>query len=145
MKYRIGAPGRIVVARFQDGDDALGGLMDIARKENIRCGVAYLVGGLREGRFVVGPLDETMPPKPDWRELGESHEILGIGTIFWDGDNPKVHLHAGFGKRDEVRVGCLREGSKTFLVLEAVIVEINGMDDVRRELDPVVGLSLLKL
>ena len=100
---------------------------------------------MRAGRFVVGPLDETMPPKPDWRELKESHEIVGIGTIFWDGENPKVHLHAGFGKRDEVRLGCIREGSQTFLVLEAVIMEIEGMDGAVRALDPATGLSLLKL
>ncbi len=145
MNYRTGRPGRVIVARFEDRDDVLGGLVDIARRENVRCGVAYLVGGMRAGRFVVGPLDETMPPKPDWRELTESHEIIGIGTIFWDGETPKVHLHAGFGKRDEVRLGCIREGSETFLVLEAVIIEIEGMDGAVRAIDPATGLSLLKL
>lgn len=145
MKYKTGKTGRVAVARFEDGDDVLAGLIDIARKEDIRAAIVHLVGGLRAGRFVVGPLDETMPPKPDWRELGESHEVIGFGTIFWDNDNPKVHLHAGFGKGDNVRVGCLREASKTFLVLEAVVMELSGFEDVRRVPDPATGLSLLKV
>ncbi len=144
MKYQVGETGRVVVSRFEDGENVLQGLIDIAKKENIRAGVVYLVGGLKGGRFVVGPEKEQMPPVPVWRELKESHEILGFGTIFWQGEEPKVHFHGAYGKRDEVRVGCLREASETFLVLEAVIVEMKGITAVR-ELDPVSGLVLLKL
>jgi predicted DNA-binding protein with PD1-like motif len=43
-----------------------------------------------------------------------------------------------------VKVGCLREVSKTFLVLEAVIIEIEGIS-ARRKFDPSSGLSLLEL
>jgi hypothetical protein len=38
----------------------------------------------------------------------------------------------------------MREKSETFLVLEAVMIEITGVNAVR-ELDPVSGLTLLKL
>lgn len=144
MKYQVGRTGRVVVARFEDKEDVLSNLTGIAKKENIKAAVVYLVGGMREGKIVVGPEKDVMPPVPMWRELGESHEILGVGTIFYQGDEPKVHLHGAFGKRDNVRVGCLREKAETFLVLEAVIVEIEGVNAVR-ELDPVSGLTLLKL
>jgi len=144
MKYQVGRTGRVVVARFEDKEDVLGNLCSIAKKENIKAGVVYLVGGMREGKIVVGPEKDVMPPVPVWKELGESHEILGVGTIFYQGDEPKVHLHGAFGKKDMVKVGCLREKSGTFLVLEAVIVEIEGVNAVR-ELDPVSGLTLLKL
>jgi len=144
MKYQVGRTGRVVVARFEDKEDVLGNLCSIAKKENIEAGVVYLVGGMREGKIVVGPEKDVMPPVPVWKELGESHEILGVGTIFYQGDEPKVHLHGAFGKKDMVKVGCLREKSGTFLVLEAVIVEIEGVNAVR-ELDPVSGLTLLKL
>jgi predicted DNA-binding protein with PD1-like motif len=43
-----------------------------------------------------------------------------------------------------VKVGCLREKSETFLVLEAVIIEMDGIT-AARELDPVSGMVLLKL
>jgi predicted DNA-binding protein with PD1-like motif len=144
MKYQVGRPGRIVIVRFEDRDDVLGNLVDLARKENIRAGVLYLVGGMREGSIVVGPERDEFPPTPVWKRLGESHEVLGVGTIFWQGDEPKVHFHGAFGKKEMVKVGCLRENSETFLVLEAVVIEIEGVT-ARRELDPASGMVLLRL
>jgi predicted DNA-binding protein with PD1-like motif len=144
MKYQRGEVGRIFIVRFEDGDDVIGGLVDLAVKENLRAGSFQLVGGMKRGRFVVGPEREEMPPVAVWRELEESHEILGFGTIFRQGDEPKVHLHGAYGKGDTVRVGCLRESSEAFLVLEAVVTEIVGVSAVR-ELDPVSGMVLLKL
>ena len=144
MKYQVGETGRVVVARFEDGDDILQGLREIAKKENIRAGVCYLVGGMKSGRFVVGPEKEQMPPVPIWRELKESHEIVGFGTIFWQGDEPRIHFHGAYAKRDSVKAGCMREGATTFLVLEAIIMEIKGVNAVR-ELDPASNMVLLKL
>jgi len=144
MKYQIGEPGRIVVARFEDGDNILHGLGEIAKKENIRAGVFYLVGGMKSGRFVVGPEKEEMPPVPIWRELNESHEIVGLGTIFWQRDEPKIHFHGAYAKRDAVKVGCMRENAKTFLVLEAIVIEVKGVT-AARELDPASGMVLLKV
>lgn len=144
MDYRVGAIGRVVVARFNGDEEVLGNLREIARKENMRAAVVYLVGGMQKGRMVVGPEKDELPPVPVWREVNESNEVLGIGTIFWEGDEPKIHLHGAFGKRDEVKVGCLRENSEAFLVLEAVMIELKDIDAVR-EFDPAVGLSLLKL
>ncbi len=144
MKYQTGQPGRIVVVRFEDRDDVIGSLVDLARKEQIRAGAVYLVGGMREGGIVVGPEKDEFPPTPVWKHLGESHEVVGFGTIFWQEDEPKVHFHGAFGKKDMVKVGCLRIDSETFLVLEAVIIEIAGVA-ARRVLDPVSGMVLLEL
>ena len=144
MKYQIGNTGRIVVAKFDDHDDVLNNLNEIAKKENIRNAVFWLVGGMREGKIVVGPETDELPPKPVWKELGESHELLGVGTIFWFEDEPKIHLHGAFGKKDMLKVGCLRENAETFLVLEAIIMEIDGVKAIR-EIDPEIGMPLLKL
>ena len=144
MKYQTGKTGRVVVARFEDHEDVLANLVNIAKKENIRTGIFYIIGGMREGSIVVGPEKDVIPPVPVWKELKESHEVVGLGTIFYQGEDPKVHFHGAFGKKDMVKVGCLREKSETFLVLEAVIIELEGINAVR-ELDPVSGLTLLKL
>lgn len=144
MHYQTGKPGRITVVRFSDGEDVLGGLADICRKENIRAACFNVVGGMKGGRFVVGPETEEMPPKPVWRELQDSHEAVGFGTIFWDREQPKVHFHGAYGKRDSVKAGCMREGSEAFLVLEVVITEILDVDIVR-ELDPVSNMVLMKM
>ncbi len=141
MKYQTGSAGRIVVARFEDGEDVLGNIAKIAKDEKIKAGVVYLVGGMKEGGVVVGPEKEELPPVPVWWRFNESHEVVAFGTIFYQGDEPKVHLHGAFGKKDMTRVGCLRDKSKTYLVLEAVIMEISGVD-ARRELEPASGFVL---
>lgn len=144
MRYRVGDLGRVVIMRLEDGDDAIAGISEMAKKEGIKAAVFYLLGGLKGARVVVGPEKEEMPPVPVWREIGESHEIIGIGTIFYQDGEPKVHLHAALGKRDYVKVGCVRERAETFLVLEAIIFELSGIEAVR-EFDHLTGLYLLKL
>jgi predicted DNA-binding protein with PD1-like motif len=144
MKYQVGKTGRVIVARFEDREDVLGNLADIAKKEKIKAGVFYIIGGMRKGQIVVGPEKDEMPPKPVWKELSEIHEVAGTGTIFWQDNEPKIHFHGAFGKKDMVKMGCLRGKSETFLVLEAVIIEIEGIN-AKREFDPVTGLTLLKL
>jgi len=144
MKYRSGSPGRIFIVRFEDEDDVLKGIEQVVVENEVRAAYVVLVGGMKAGDFVVGPEDETMPPKPMWRKLAESHETLAIGTIFWDEEKPRVHLHGAFGKADSVKVGCLRQDSKAFLVLEAIITEIEGVE-IRRTLDPGSGMVLLSM
>ena len=144
MEYQVGRQGRTIFARFSDGDDVLGGLADICRREDIRAACFNLVGGMKRGSYVVGPESEAMPPVPVWRGLEESHEAVGFGTIFWQGDEPRVHFHGAFGKRDSVKAGCLRHGSETFLVLEAVITELLDISAVR-ELDPESGMVLVRM
>ena len=144
MEYQVGRQGRVVVVRFKDGDDVLAGLAEVVKRENIRAASFTGGGGLKKGRFVVGPETEEMPPQPVWRELAESHEAVGFGTIFWQADQPKVHFHGAYGKWDSVKAGCMREGSEAFLVLEAVITEILGVDAVR-EMDPESEMVLLRL
>ena len=144
MNYQIGETGKIIVMRFKDGDEILKGLADVCKKENIRTGIVYLIGGIKDGNIVVGPEKDELPPVPVWRELTESYETLGIGTIFWHNDEPKIHLHGSYGKRDSVKTGCLRESGRAFIVMEAVIIEIKGVS-ATREFDQASNMVLLKL
>jgi len=144
MRYQVGKTGRVIVARFEDKEDILENISTVAKKEGIRNAIFFLLGGIRQGKIVVGPETDEIPPTPVWSEINESHEVMGCGTIFWDEEEPKVHFHGAFGKKDMVKVGCLREISKTFLVLEAVIIEIEGIN-AKRKFDPKSGLTLLEL
>jgi uncharacterized protein len=144
MKYQVGETGRVVVARFEDGDEIIQGLTDIAKKEDIRAAMFYLVGGIKEGKIVVGPEKDVLPPTPVWKALNESHESAGVGTIFWHGNEPRIHFHGVYGKHDMIKTGCLREIAKTFIVMEAVIIEIKGINAIR-DLDPASQMVLLKM
>jgi uncharacterized protein len=144
MKYQAGEIGRVFVARFDDGDAVLDNILAMAKKEDIRAGVFYLVGGMKSGTIVVGPEKEELPPVPVWREIKESHETMGIGTIFWQEDEPRIHFHGAFGKKDMVKVGCLREFAETFIILEGIVIEIKGVNAVR-SLDPKSNMVLLNI
>ena len=145
MKYQVGEIGRVILAHFEDGDPIISNIAGIVRKERIGGCVFYLLGGLTEGRIVVGPAnDDVRPPEPTWREIVDSHETLAIGTVFWHGDEPRVHIHGTYGKFDSVKTGCLRDEAKTFLVLEAVMFELKGVNAVR-EIDPDIQMALLRL
>ena len=53
-------------------------------------------------------------------------------------------MHTAIGKADEVMVGCPRDGTKTFLILEVTIIEIVGLD-AERKFDEETGFNLLQL
>ena len=145
MKYQVGEIGKVILAHFEDGDEIISNLNSIVRKERIKGCIFYLLGGITEGRIVVGPMnDDVRPPEPTWREIVDSHETLAIGTVFWHGGEPRVHIHGTYGKFYSVKTGCLRDEARTFLVLEAVILELKGINAVR-EIDPDIQMALLKL
>lgn len=144
MRYSQGRIGRIFVARFEDREDFLKKLQELAKKEDIRAGVIYLIGGVRRGKIVVGPKTDQLPPEPIWKKIEDNHEVVAIGTIFWQVNEPKIHLHGAFGRGTEVSVGCLREEGEVFLILEAIIIEIDGVK-AERVSDPQTGLNLLRI
>ncbi len=142
MDYRVGTIGKTIVIKLDDGDDVYKCVQDIARKENISAAMIIAVGGIRRGKVVVGPENTTGRPEPVFREFDDAREIVGTGTIFWDEEGPKMHIHMGFGRKDTVLVGCPRGGAEVFCILELVIIELKGINAERR-LNPEYGFKLL--
>ncbi len=128
MEYRSGNVGRVLVIRFDDGDDFLGELVRVIKAEHIRNGWFQVLGGLREAGVVTGPKEPVMPPEPIWRELSGAREVLGAGSVFWEENEPRIHLHAALGHHGETLTGCVRKGTKVYLVLELVLFELLGFD-----------------
>lgn len=123
--------GRVFAVRFDEGDDFLADLTSLIVKENIRSGWFHVIGGLREAGVVTGPQKPVMPPEPVWAELDTVRETLGTGTIFWDNDEPKIHLHAALGHHGDTLTACVRRGTKVYLVLEVFIIETEGINATR--------------
>ncbi|RLB13837.1 MAG: hypothetical protein DRG82_14915, partial [Deltaproteobacteria bacterium] len=67
-----------------------------------------------------------------------------VGTLFWDDEEPRLHLHVGVGRGNETLVGCARGGATVYLIQEVTIFEITGIEAQRLE-DPETGLKLLRL
>lgn len=131
MDYRKGTIGRVFIVRFDEGDLFLEGLLKIISEEKITSGWFHVLGGLREADVVTGPREPVMPPEPVWSEVRGARETMGTGSIFWDGDEPKIHLHAALGHHGDTLTACVRKGTKVYLVLEVVIFEIDGINASR--------------
>lgn len=131
MEYRSGSIGRFFSVRFDDGDDFLQELQALIIKEKIRHGIFHIIGGMREADVVTGPKKPVMPPDPVWKDVREVKEVLGSGSIAWDGNEPKIHLHAAMGHHGDTLTACVRKGTKVYLVLEVYIFEISGINASR--------------
>lgn len=143
MEYAVGKTGRIIAARLFEGEDLCESIHQIAVKENIKSAMVFITGGFREANIVVGPKQEKPTVVDEFREFAGPGEVLGVGTIYCDNEEPKLHIHTAIGKADEVMVGCPREGTKTFLILEVTIIEIDGLN-AERKFDAKTGLNLLR-
>ncbi|MEM4246547.1 MAG: DUF296 domain-containing protein [Candidatus Bathyarchaeia archaeon] len=103
------------------------------------------LGGVKSGgKVVVGPSSAGLPPDHVVAELKGVHEICGMGTLILDekGD-PKLHMHAAFGRGGTATVGCIRLGVEVWQVGEVVVLEIEGSSAKRRK-DKKTGFNLLE-
>ena len=143
MEYAVGKTGRIVAARLCEGEDLFESVHEIVHKENINSAAVLITGGFRRANIVVGPVQEEPKIVPDYKDFIGPGEVLGVGTIYCDDQGPKLHMHTAIGKTDGVMVGCPRDGTKTFLILEVTIIEITGLN-ARRRPDDKTGFNLLR-
>ncbi|PAV11852.1 DNA-binding protein with PD1-like DNA-binding motif [Methanosarcina spelaei] len=142
MEYAKGRIGRVFTVRIDYGDDLILELIKLAELERIESAVFVLLGALKEAKFVAGPKENVIPPEPVWSGFDDAHEILGIGNIFLMDGKPKIHLHAGAGRGDNVKLGCLRGESEVFMVVEAFVFELEGFS-ARRITDEEQGFAPL--
>lgn len=142
MKYSQGKTGRIFVARVEDGDDLLSELKQLAQKEKVEAGILYVIGALKEASLVVGPEKCALPPVPVWRKFDDCREIVGIGTLFWDQEEPVIHLHGTLGRGDTTLMGCVRGECEVYLVVEVILLEFTGTR-AGKEFEEASGLKML--
>ncbi len=125
MKYTSANLKRILIVEFEHGDDLIEQLTALVKKENILGGVILLLGAIKQAAIVVGSEKISIPPVPIWKNFDDGREILGVGTISWKENEPKIHIHAGFGRKDNVLLGCVRKDTKVYLVVECVLFEFD--------------------
>jgi predicted DNA-binding protein with PD1-like motif len=140
MEYVKGRIGRVFTVRIDHGEDLILELIKLAELEQIESAVFMLLGALKEAKLVTGPKESITPPEPIWYDFDDAHEILGIGNIFLKDGKPKIHLHAGAGRGDNLKLGCLRGESEVFMVVEAFVFELEGIS-ARRITDREQGFA----
>jgi len=135
---------RVFVARLEEGEKLPDVLEKLAVNKKIRSALVMLLGGARDGKLVVGPGKRKSKKKILTQSFHDGHELLGIGTIFAGEHGPELHLHTAIGRGKNALVGCGRTGLRVNLIVEAVIIELTGLN-AKRALDPETGFHLLKL
>ncbi len=133
MNYQVGKPGRMVVARLEEGDPVYESIETICSDETIKSAVFWVIGGVKNVAVVTGPIDQDARPISVVTERLENvQEILGSGTVFPNGEDlPKVHMHASLGHDSHTVTGCPRVNLDSWLITEIVIQEITGIEAKR--------------
>jgi predicted DNA-binding protein with PD1-like motif len=146
MKAVEGKIGRVFVLRLENGDVVPSCIERFAAEKSIETGHVILIGGVDCGEVVVGPRkSDEMPPDPMLLPVDGAHEVAGVGIIAPDKDDkPVLHIHAALGRAGKTLTGCLRKGVTTWLVGEAIIYEITGVDASRLP-DEASGFNLMEI
>jgi predicted DNA-binding protein with PD1-like motif len=145
MKAREGKIGRAFVIRLEDGDRLPDCLEKFADDNGVKAGHVVLVGGIGGGQIVTGPRDSNArPPEPMLLPVDGAHEVAGVGVMVPGPDGKaQLHIHGALGRAGHTMTGCLRPGVKTWVVAEAILYEITGVD-MARLMDDSTGFALLQ-
>jgi len=144
MQYTQGSLGRIFLLKFVDDDILLDKLAVFVRKEKIKAATLIFIGALKKGDLVTGPKKPVIPPEPNKVNFQDGWEVMGIGTVFTNKTGPQIHVHSSMGKKLKTLTGCVRGKSKVFLVVEAIVFELKGLN-ATKAIDPKTGLNLLRI
>ncbi len=139
---------RTYAAVFQAGDDALAGLVELARDEDLATAGFTAIGGFR--RAAVGWYD------PDLRgyrriEIEEQVEVLSLvgditGSVVGRGGEapaPTIHAHVVLGRRDGSTAGGHLLEAFGRPSLEVIVIAAPTL--LPRRHDPASGLALIDL
>lgn len=145
MKYSQAKQGRIYVIRLEDGDIIHEELERFAKEKSIKAAALTILGGADEkSRLIVGPEHGRTPTiTPMELVLNNVNEIVGTGTIFPNEQGQaKLHMHIACGREESTVTGCVRNGVRTWHILEVILFELIETDAVR-VFDPTTGFELL--
>lgn len=143
MQYQEGHLARVFLVKMEHGDDLLEEMKALAIREKIVSAYMLMIGAIQQTTMVVGPEDCTVPPVGVEAQLQDGREIVGIGTLFSDADgHPQMHIHSALGRGLETITGCLRSDTKVYLVVEVLVLELEGFN-VIKEMDPVMQVKAL--
>lgn len=137
--------GRVFVLRLGDGDRIPDAIEEFAATREVSSALVVALGGLENGRLVVGPEDGTvMPPQSMLAAISRVHEAAAVGTLFPTAHHgkPTLHMHGVLGRGETTLAGCVRPGLDVWKILEVVVIEILGTDLARAH-DPETGFNLL--
>ena len=141
MRYTEGTFGRVFFVRVDHGEDLLETLERFVFEKDIRMGFIQFLVALKGVRIVTGPREAVLPPEPSYESFEGGWEVVGFATITPGNERPHLHYHASVGRGKEALTGCLREIAMTYIIVEAMVIEVTGIH-ISRHTDSRTGLEL---
>jgi uncharacterized protein len=132
---------RLFVLVFESGDEVIGGLVDLARRERISGAQLSGIGAFRE---VTLAYFDAARGAYDEMTIGEQVEAVALsGNLGLLGDEPRAHVHVVVSRHD----GATRGGHLVRAVVHPTLEVFATVLPValRRAADPMTGLPLLRL
>jgi predicted DNA-binding protein with PD1-like motif len=141
MVARGARAGGIVVMRLAYGDDLLGSLQEICRREKIRNGVILTGFGSLTDVVVSGAAGPRFPPRRFFRRTKpRGVEILAMAGVIAD---YHVHCHLVLSDRNAAFGGHLEPGCKVLSLAEIALMRVDGIK-LARLVDATTGQKLLQ-
>ncbi len=137
--------GRTVVARIKPGQEVVATVSQILKAHNIQqAHIPTLLGGFQKLRLAsMVPSGNPSHPKDIVTEYTDPLDYFGTGTVASHNDKPVMHVHlTAAGGTTKGVTGHLLYGEVVFLA-EIVIVELTGVNMMRKEDPEVYGMPLL--
>ena len=147
MNYTEAKLGRIFILRLHQGERLHEVIEKFATQKQVKSALCFFLGGAEDkSKIVVGPKDgKALPPEPMVTLLRGVHEACGVGTIFTDEQGqPKLHMHASFGRKNSAITGCVRLGVNVWMIGEVVILELAD-STAKRAKDKNSGFEFLEV
>jgi predicted DNA-binding protein with PD1-like motif len=145
MKHTTGKIKAVHLLKFENNDDFIAETENFIKKKKIKTAFFIFLGALRKGDIVSGPKKPVIPPDPFWNSFDNAWETFGVGSVFLgEGGKPQVHIHSSLGKGKKVKMGCVRKNARVFIVIEALMLELSGIN-AKKGIDPKTGINMLKI
>jgi uncharacterized protein len=130
---------RTFVLVFDTGDEAMAGLKDFARQQNLRAATFTAIGALQKATLAFFDIETKEYVKIP---ILEQVEVLSlVGNVSAAEDKPKVHAHVVVGKRDGAAHGGHLMEAFVRPTLEVVLIESPA--HLYRQHDEATGLALI--
>jgi predicted DNA-binding protein with PD1-like motif len=146
MNFTEAALNRIFILRLRQNEVLHETIEKFATEKKIESALCFFLGGAEDkSKVVVGPKNgKAMPPQAMVTLLKGVHEGVGVGTIFIDQKGePKLHMHASFGRNENVVTGCVRAGVEVWQIGEVIILELTG-GSAKRATNKETGFEVLE-
>ncbi|MFB6346676.1 MAG: PCC domain-containing protein [bacterium] len=116
---------------LEDDESLKASIRDASRERGIGFGWIQVVGEIKDPKLASGYRLEENGDTPEkiMVEPGESHHVLGVGSVRKSGDGREVHLHGPMGRDGETTTGCWAGDQSVFKGLEVVLVELESVED----------------